>query len=110
MRFITVTRNNDFHRAYRRGKCVVRPQLVLYVVKNRARCTRVGITTTKKVGNAVVRNRCRRVIRAALAQVWPANAGAVDLIFVARGATAGLKSTQLAPVMAAMLQSAGVSV
>ena len=46
---------------------------------------RVGITVTKKVGNAVVRNRIRRRLREALRAARPLEAGADrDYVLVAR--------------------------
>lgn len=47
-KILPITRNNDFRRAYKRGKSHVSPLLVAYVLKNRLGCTRVGITTSKK--------------------------------------------------------------
>lgn len=108
MRYTPITRNNDFQRAYMRGKSYVHPLLVLYVNKNRVRHTRLGITTTKKIGNAVVRNRCRRIIKAALAQVLPKEVGGIDIVLVSRGATAHCKSTQLVPVLRQLLAQAGI--
>ena len=70
MRYCPITRNCEFARAYARGKSYVHPYVVLYVNKNRAGCTRVGLTASKKVGNAVTRNRARRVMRAAA--MWAA--------------------------------------
>ena len=71
MRYHPLTRNNEFARAYTRGKSFVHPHVVLYVNKNRLGRTRVGITASKKIGNAVTRNRARRVLRAALYEVLP---------------------------------------
>lgn len=49
---------------------------------------RVGFTATKKVGNAVVRNRARRRLRAAVAEVMDnVNALPADLVLVARQGT-----------------------
>ena len=55
MRYHPLTRNNEFARAYTRGKSFVHPHVVLYVNKNRLGRTRVGITASKKIGNAVPR-------------------------------------------------------
>lgn len=109
MRYHTLSYNNEFTRAYTRGKAYVHPHVVLYVVKNRQGRTRVGITASKKIGNAVTRNRARRVIRAALEQTLPHNVGGYDLVFVARGQTPRLKSTQAARSIAKLLHSAGLT-
>ena len=108
MRYRTLTKNKEFTRAYTRGKAFVHPLLVLYVVKTRTGQTRVGITSSKKIGNAVTRNRARRVIRAAMQQLLPQNVGSWDLVFVARGKTAQSKSWQLEKVMKKQLEAAGV--
>ena len=53
--FVPLCRNNDFRRLYARGKSYVTPLVVVYVMKNRTKNVRVGITTSKKIGNAVLR-------------------------------------------------------
>ena len=51
-------------------------------------CFRVGFTASKKVGNAVVRNRCKRRMKAAVDIVLPEIAiPGVDYVFIARKAT-----------------------
>lgn len=105
-----MVRNGDFVRAYRKGKSFVHPQIVLYVVKNRAKKTRVGITASKKIGNAVARNRARRVIRHGLYQVLPEDIGSYDLVFVARGQTVFAKSSQLAPIIKNLLIKADLPI
>ena len=54
-KLVTICRNNDFRRIYARGKSYVTPLVVVYVLKNRTKNVRVGITTSKKIGNAVQR-------------------------------------------------------
>ena len=94
MRYHPLTRNNEFARAY--------------VNKNRLGRTRVGITASKKIGNAVTRNRARRVLRAALYEVLPPDVGGYDLVLVARGQTPRLKSTQVAKTLERQLRAAGL--
>jgi ribonuclease P protein component len=69
-------------------------------MKNRLNSeNRMGITVTKKIGKAVCRNRCKRVIRAAYRLLEPQLPSGWDFIFVARGKTADIKSTDLMPIM-----------
>ena len=104
---VTLNTNSDFRRVYARGKVYTDPALVSYVMKNRAGICRIGITTSKKIGNAVQRNRARRVIRAA-AERLPHFAPGYDIVFVARAKTARKKSTELSVIMERQLLSAGV--
>ncbi|MCI5892776.1 MAG: ribonuclease P protein component [Clostridiales bacterium] len=62
--FVSLKKNVDFRRLYRRGKTCVTPCVVAYVLPNREKTQRLGITAGKKVGGAVSRNRAKRRIRA----------------------------------------------
>ena len=104
----TLKTNSDFRRAYARGKSYTNPALVMYVRKNRAGSCRIGITASKKIGNAVQRNRARRVIREAFRQVNLPLKGNYDVVFVARTKTVYKKSTDIYNVMLPMLIEAGV--
>lgn len=107
-KFAVLNQNSDFRRLYGRGRSKAHPALVSYVAKNRVGFCRIGITTSKKIGNAVVRNRARRVIRAAYAEVAPALQGNYDIVFVARSRTARCKSGDVAQVMQGQLKALGV--
>ena len=61
----TICENRLFRRLYKSGKSVVTPLFVLYFRKNGRENNRLGITTSTKVGKAVQRSRCRRVLREA---------------------------------------------
>lgn len=98
-RFPALTENKDFKTAYYHGASAVTPLLVCYARKNRVGITRVGITVSKKIGHAVDRTRCRRIIRAAYAEIMPRVADGFDIVFVARGRTVEATSTGLVPMM-----------
>lgn len=107
MKTLPITRNNDFLRIYRKGKSAAGPYAVVYVLPNRLGLTRLGLTTSKKIGNAVARNRARRVLRAAYREVSPQIRGGIDIILVARTKTTFIKSTALTPLMTAQLEKLG---
>jgi len=65
-----LTRRADFLSA-NRGTRVARPGFVLLTRPNEAGIRRFGITVTKKIGNAVVRNRMKRRFRALLRELLP---------------------------------------
>jgi len=104
----TLKRNGEFRRAYGRGKSLAAPALVTYAVRNRRKETRYGITASKKVGGAVERNRCRRVIREALRTLDEPLRPGWDLVFVARVRTKDTKSTVIREIMLEHLKKLGV--
>ena len=105
---ITIHQNTDFRRVYGRGRSCTRPALVVYCLKNRAGICRIGITTSKKLGGAVERNRCRRVIKEAYRRLQPLCSGGWDIVFVARCKTLRCKSTEVQKAMQSQLTKLGV--
>ena len=105
---VSLKRNGDFSRAYRSKKTDMHPLAVVYVRRNKLGCKRVGITTSKKIGVAVKRNRAKRVIRAALAAIEPEILPGWDIVVVARTKTTFVKSTVLEPVLRTQLTKLGV--
>lgn len=66
----TITRRADFLAA-NRGLRVARPGFVLLARPNGGESMRLGVTVTKKIGNAVVRNRMKRRFRALARDLLP---------------------------------------
>lgn len=106
--FEPIKENRDFQRAYARGKFYVSPVLVSYVIKNRKKTLRIGITTSKKTGNAVKRSRSRRVIRESFRTLADRVKPGYDLIFVARAKTPFVKCGEVCRAMEQQLKSAGI--
>lgn len=108
MKETVLRENKDFRTLYYHGASRVSSELIVFARKNRLPYTRTGITTGKKVGKAVQRSRCRRVIRAAYRSLAPQVKAGYDLVFVARARTAFVKSTELAVTMERSLRRLGV--
>ena len=67
-----------------RGKRLSVDGLSLFYSPNSSGNFKVGISVSKKIANAVGRNRMRRRIRACVMQVLKARSAGFDLVFVAR--------------------------
>lgn len=77
MKFHAIRENHLYAKAYSKGKRAVLPSLAVYVLpdytaeaRRRAhprheKTNRIGLTATKKLGGAVVRNRVKRIMREA---------------------------------------------
>ena len=105
---ITLKENRDFRRLYTRGRSFPSAVIVTYVMKNRCGGVRIGITTGKKIGKAVLRNRSRRIIREAYRELSDSVKPGYDLVFVARGKTPFVKSGDILRAMKKELKDAGV--
>ncbi len=77
MKFKAIRENHLYSKAYARGKKFVGRNVVVYVLPDlsakrlmkanpeKKKINRIGITATKKLGGAVLRNRAKRIIREA---------------------------------------------
>jgi len=112
-------KNSDFRYLYQRGKSVKTSAIVLYrgprKRKTKENTCRVGFSVSKKIGNAVVRNRVKRKLRQAAAAFLPPLAtGAVneevrfltsyDYIIVARFGAVAAKTEVLERQLAELLR------
>ena len=82
--------------------------LVLYARKNRTATNRVGITVSKKLGSAVVRNRVRRRLR----EVYRLNeqqfAPGWDIVVVARSRSVTANFQKLTRAYLSLAEKAGI--
>ena len=62
--------HGEFQRVYQRGKSAHSTSIALFYLPLKGE-KRVGYTASKKVGNAVVRNRCKRRLRALFDEFLP---------------------------------------
>ncbi len=84
MKLNTIKKNDDFVRVYNKGKSIVGVYVVMYSLKNDSDDFRIGITVSKKVGKAVVRNRVRRLIKETIVSNIGLFKPGYDYVFVAR--------------------------
>ncbi|PXW89808.1 ribonuclease P protein component [Streptohalobacillus salinus] len=77
--------DEDFQNVFKRGKSFANRQLVLYYLpKKDADHFRIGLSVSKKVGNAVVRNRIKRYLRQAFLELEPEIKEQFDFVVIAR--------------------------
>lgn len=81
---MTLKENHLFSRAYRKGRCFSGKYVAVYVLKNRENETKLGITVSKSRGNAVKRNRVKRIIREAYRVFHPFIKEGNIIVIVAR--------------------------
>lgn len=86
----------DFSRVYRHGKSFANHQFVVYwFSKKEVERFRVGVSVSKKVGNAVVRNRMRRLVKEIVRHHEPEIAGGLDMVFIVRKGALSMEYAEL---------------
>jgi ribonuclease P protein component len=79
----------DFARLRRDGRAFHNRNLLISVMPNGLPHNRYGFITSKQLGNAVTRNRVRRLLREAVRLLHPRLHTGYDLVLVARHALVG---------------------
>ena len=83
-----LTRSADFQRVYRQGKSVAGRHAVLYYFERNAESgdegPRLGVSVSKKVGGAVVRNQVKRVLKEVFRENRDRIAANYDYVIIAR--------------------------
>ena len=94
-----VRKRRDFERAYAEGKKIVTREFALFGRPNGLKHSRLGITTTRKLGKAVTRNRARRLVREAYRTHRREFPTGLDLVFVVRPPLLRRSAAELGPIM-----------
>jgi ribonuclease P protein component len=80
-----VKKNKDFQEAFKKGRSFANRQFVVYAVeKEEQDFFRIGLSVSKKVGNAVTRNRIKRYIRQSVFELKNFMKTGVDYVIIAR--------------------------
>ena len=108
MKFSTSLKLNHIFRRLYHSNGQANSCLVLYARKNRTGINRVGITVSKKLGKAVVRNRVRRRIR----EIYRLNEDKFlpgwDIVIVARSRAVEVSFQKLTQSLLSLSEQAGI--
>jgi ribonuclease P protein component len=100
--YASLRRRGDFARVQRRGKRRVGAAFVALTADGRD-VSRVGITVAKTIGNAVVRNRLRRRVKAILDRTAFGSPPHRDVVLIARPGAGELDAVALAAELGRLL-------
>jgi ribonuclease P protein component len=92
-RRLRLTASKRFSQLYHEGSSMANNLLVVRVLPNGLEHSRFGFVVSKRIGNAVIRNRVRRRLREAV-RLTPVKAG-WDAVFIARRGAEKAKYQQL---------------
>lgn len=90
-----VKREKDFNAIFTDGTSFANRKFVVYQLENQKSHFRVGLSVSKKLGNAVTRNQIKRRIRHILLSVREHLADNVDFVVIARKGVEGLDYAEM---------------
>lgn len=96
----------DFARLREAGRAFRHPLLTLSVAPNGLPNNRYGFIVTRRVGNAIRRNRVRRRIREAVRAAHPGLSAGYDLVWVARNECVKATYNEIGDAVEALLRRA----
>jgi len=99
-----LTKSVQYALVYKEGKSWVSSSMVMKALPNGLSLSRYGFSISKRVGNAVTRNRVKRLLREIL-RLTPLEPG-WDIIFIARPAAATTKYAELKKSVESLLSRA----
>ncbi len=101
-------KNTEFRKVYKQGKNYWNRNLILYVRRNHTDNVRIGISITKKVGNAVVRNRLKRRIKEINRTLVPSIKRGYDLVIIPKKNAVELSFIELESALKHIYKISGV--
>ena len=122
MKFKAICENHLYAKAYSKGKRAVTSALAVYVLPDYAArrlakahpekktVNRIGLTTSTKLGGAVIRSRLRRIMREGLRALEKERALKTGFLIViaARSAAVGIKSTDVKSQLGVAFEKLGM--
>lgn len=91
-----IKKDSDFQSVFKGGKSFANRQFVIYMYKNELNVPfRIGLSVSKKVGNAVTRNRIKRHVRQSFTEMKEEIVPGYDFIIIARKPAAEMNGTEI---------------
>jgi ribonuclease P protein component len=102
--------NRAFRQLYREGRSWAHPAAVLYTKPQDPPARQIGVSASRKLGNAVVRNRIRRRVMAVCRQLAPHVRPGIHLAFIVRAPALAMSPLELRAGLETLLRRAGALV
>ncbi len=101
-------RPEDFRRVRTGGRSWAHPLFILWRLPNGGAVTRIGIAASRRVGNAVERNRARRLLREAMRHLYHQVTVGWDIVLVARSTLLKTDEREVEVALSTVLERAGL--
>ena len=103
-----IRKHNIYQLLFRKGRRIALPHFVIYYAARDSEPSRLGTTVSRKVGNAVVRNHCKRQLKEFFRCIRHLLISPYELSILARPGAAQLTSLQVRQELLDGLKSASL--
>jgi len=103
-----IRKHNIYQLLFRKGRRIALPHFVIYYMIRDNGPARLGTTVSRKIGNAVVRNHCKRQLKEFFRSIRNVVLPTVDLSILARPGAAQLTSQQVREELVEGLRNAAL--
>lgn len=101
-------RKSDFSSIYKKGKSIGDKYVVIFYRRNGFNYNRLAFLASKKVGNAINRNRARRLMKESVRTMDKELNNGYDYIFIARNTIKNTKCADVKKSIEAAIKRAGI--
>lgn len=100
-----IKKNEEFQQVFRQGESFANRQFVIYILtKNDQDYFRIGLSVSKKIGNAVMRNQIKRYIRQSFLEMKDDLRTQRDYVIIARKPAADMSFSEVKSSLAHALR------
>ncbi|PFJ17873.1 ribonuclease P protein component [Bacillus cereus] len=104
-----IKKNDEFQTVFQKGKSNANRQFVVYQLdKEEQPNFRIGLSVSKKIGNAVVRNRIKRMIRQSITELKDEIDSGKDFVIIARKPCAEMTYEEVKKSLIHVLKRSGM--
>lgn len=107
---LRLRRSSDFAIVRQQGQLLKHPMVLFNYVENNLSHNRYGFVITKRIGNAVTRNRVKRQLREATYQLHPRLIQGHDIVIIARPVIVGQHFSAILRILDELIRRASLGI